>query len=513
VTPESSPAATPAAGRGADDARAPLGGSDDALVERGLAVSRAFDRDVVCVDLETTGGNAAWHRIVEIGLVEIDRDGTVREWSQLVNPGARIPTSIEEFTGITNAMVADAPRFEDVYREVLERLSGRLFVAHNARFDYGFLRSEFRRLDVRWSAKVLCTVKLSRRLFPEHPRHNLDAVMQRHGLECEARHRALGDARVLRDLLAVLARDVEAERLATTVEALLQETPLPPQLPEGLADELPECAGVYRFYGEDDVLLYVGKSINVRHRVLEHFAQDHRSSKEHELSRQVRRIEWTETAGELGALLHEARAVKQLRPLHNRRLRANAATWTLRLAPANHEADADDATPAPLVAEIVELDALDAAERDEVYGTFKDRKAAARALDEIVRAHQLCGRSLGLDDAPWDGVSSCFAFQLRRCKGACVGREPAKLHDTRVRLALAGLRMKPWPYRGRIAVAERDWRGEQDFHVLEGWRWLGTVRELDDAATVRDDAPFDADIYRLLKRFLAEPGLRIVELG
>jgi DNA polymerase-3 subunit epsilon len=468
-----------------------------------------FDRDLVCVDLETTGGNAAWHRIIEVGVVEIDRDGSVREWSTLVNPGARIPSSIAEFTGITNEMVADAPTFGDVHREVLQRLHGRLFVAHNARFDYGFLRSEFLRLDVRWTAKVLCTVKLSRRLFPEHPRHNLDAVIARHALDCEARHRALGDARVLRDLLGVLQRDVDPVRLRDTVEALLHETPLPPQLPPGLADDLPESPGVYRFYGADDALLYVGKSRNLRNRVLEHFAQDHRSTKEHELSRQVRRVEWVETAGELGALLHEAAAVKAEKPVHNRRLRGSDATWTLRLASA--EAAGAGSAERPARAEIVELDALEPHERDEVYGTFRDRKTAKRALDEIVRAHQLCIRALGLEE----GEGSCFAYQLKRCKGACVGREPPKLHDTRVRLALAGLRMKPWPYRGRVVVAERDWRGEEDLHVLDGWRWLGTVRDLDEARSVRDDeARFDADVYRILKRFLADPaGARVVELG
>jgi DNA polymerase III subunit epsilon len=352
-------------------------------------------------------------------------------------------------------------------------------------------------------------VKLSRRLFPEHPRHNLDAVIARHALDCEARHRALGDARVLRDLLGVLQREVDPVRLRDTVGALLHETPLPPQLPPGLADDLPESPGVYRFYGADDALLYVGKSRNLRNRVLEHFAQDHRSTKEHELSRQVRRVEWVETAGELGALLHEAAAVKAEKPVHNRRLRGSYATWTLRLASA--EAAGAGSAERPARAEIVELDALEPHERDEVYGTFRDRKTAKRALDEIVRAHQLCIRALGLEE----GEGSCFAYQLKRCKGACVGREPPKLHDTRVRLALAGLRMKPWPYRGRVVVAERDWRGEEDLHVLDGWRWLGTVRDLDEARSVRDDeARFDADVYRILKRFLADPaGARVVELG
>lgn len=465
-----------------------------------LHAADVLDRDLVCVDLETTGGNPAWNRIVEIGLVEVDRDGTVREWSTLVNPGVRIPPHIAEFTGITNEMVADAPAFEDVHREVLERLHGRLFVAHNARFDYGFLRGEFQRLDVRFRAPVLCTVKLSRRLHPEEPRHNLDAVIARHGLACEARHRALGDARVLRDLLAVLAREVEPARLTAVVEALLHETPLPPQLPEGLADELPESAGVYRFYGEDDALLYVGKSRSIRTRVLEHFAQDHRSTKELKLSRQVRRVDWTETAGELGALLMEARAVKAHRPVHNRRLRGTDATYTLRLVP-------NGSAPQPV--EIAELDALEAEQRAEVYGLFRDRRAAKRALDEIVRAHQLCAKAVGLEQ----GEGSCFGYQLKRCRGACVGREPALLHDTRVRLALAAQKLKPWPYRGRIAVAERDWRGLEDWHVLDGWRYLGTVRAREEAAELRDAAPFDVDVYRILQRFLADPGAaRIVEL-
>ena len=148
---------------------------------------------------------------------------------------------------------------------------------------------------------------------------------------------------------------------------------------------------------------------------------------------------------------------------------------------------------------------------------YRDRRAAARALEEIVRAHQLCARVLGLErGGGTDGATgSCFAYQLKRCRGACVGAEPAALHNARLRLALAAARLKPWPYRGRILVAERDWRGEQDLHVLERWRYLGTVREADDAGGLDVDAvPFDPDVYKILKRFLAAPaGARIIELG
>jgi DNA polymerase-3 subunit epsilon len=466
-----------------------------------------LDRDFVCVDLETTGGNASWHRIIEIGVVELDRDGTRREWSTLVNPGQRIPGPIEAFTGISNEMVAEAPAFEDVRRELLERLAGRVFVAHNARFDYGFIRAELARLDERFSARVLCTVKLSRRLFPQERRHNLDTVMARHGLDCSARHRALGDARVLADLLARLELELGRARVGAAIDELLLEAPLPPQLPPGLGDELPELAGVYRFYGEGDVLLYVGKSLNIRRRVLEHFAAEHRSAAERRLAEQVRRVAWTETAGELGALLIEAQAVKREQPLHNRRLRAAGAAWSLRLVGGGASASRLEA---------VELDAIDEAARAETYGLYRDRRAAMRAAEEIVRAHQLCARVLGVEPGGGadGGGGSCFGYQVGRCRGACVGRESGALHDTRVRLALASQRLKPWPYRGRVLVAERDWRGQEDLHVLEGWRYLGTVREAEDAAGLDPDAvPFDADVYRILKKFLASPGgARILEL-
>ena len=466
-----------------------------------------LDRDLVCVDLETTGGSATWHRIIEIGVVELDRDGAVREWSTLVNPGVGIPSSIAEFTGITDAMVADAPPFEAVHRELLTRLGERLFVAHNARFDYGFIRAELARLEIRWSAKSLCTVKLSRRLFPREPRHNLDAVIARHGLGCSARHRALGDARVLRDLVHCWRAELEPGRLGAAVELLLHEVPLPPQLPAELADELPESAGVYRFFGADGVLLYVGKSRNIRNQVLEHFARRPRSPTDARLAATVHRVTWTETAGELGAQLVEARAVKSEQPLHNRRLRTRSAPWTVRLRPVAGAASR---------IEIAELDALDECDRQELYGLFRDARSATRAVEEIARAHQLCRRVLGLEAAGSEGPDSgsCIAYQLKRCRGACAGREPAALHDTRVRLALAAQRLKPWPYRGRILVAERDWRGEQDLHVLAGWRYVGTVREREAANDLDADAvAFDADVYRILKRFLAAPRpAHIVEL-
>ena len=125
----------------------------------------------------------------------LDGGIVVEEWSSLVNPGCHIPRGITSITGIDTNMVAEAPRFEELGEAILRRLDGCLFVAHNAGFDYGFLRSEFRRIGMRFSAPRLCTVRLSRALFPEDHGHSLDALIARLGIVCDARHRALGDAR------------------------------------------------------------------------------------------------------------------------------------------------------------------------------------------------------------------------------------------------------------------------------------------------------------------------------
>jgi len=467
-------------------------------------MTRLLDGPLACVDLETTGGSAAYHRVIEVGIVLMEGGSIVEEWSSLVNPGCRVPMGIEQFTGITNAMVASAPAFGDIACEVMSRLDGRLFVAHNARFDYGFLRNEFRRAGLRLRAPVLCTVRLSRRMDPAVRGHGLDAVMERHGLSCSARHRALGDASVLAGLLALWRQQPDPDAVDAVVRELVQSPRLPPQLDPDLADELPESPGVYLFYGEGDALLYIGKSVNVRSRVLSHFDGDHRSGKELKLSRQVRRVEWVETAGEVGALLKEARWVKERAPLHNRRLRSAAETWTLRLED-THEG---------VRAQIVRLEeaATEGADPD-CYGTFRSRRDAAKALDQLVRAHQLCARALGMEE----GEGSCFGYQVGRCRGACCGLEPPALHAARARMSLAAHRLRHWPFSGRIGICERDWRGLEETHVFERWRYLGTVGSAEELERLpgAQETEFDLDCYRILCRLLERlpSRTRLVELG
>ncbi len=455
--------------------------------------SRSLRGPVACVDLETTGGMAAHHRVIEVGIVLLEQGEIVEEWSTLVHPGLRIPSSIVAFTGIDDSMVADAPRFADVVGEVRQRLEGRLFVAHNARFGYGFLRAEFRRLGVKFAAPVLCTVKLSRALYAEHARHNLDALMERFGLECTARHRALGDARVLPELMAAMESQRGVDAMQAAVTAALRETRLPSHLPPELADDLPEGPGVYLFRGAGGALLYVGKSRNIRGRVFDHFAAEHRSGKESKLTRQVRQVAWIETGGELGALLLESRLVKELAPTGNRRLRRHVGDCVVRL-----RRDAHGLRPEIVPIEDVEP-GLDA---DPVYGPFRAEKDAWRAIEGKAREAGLCLKSLGLES----GDGSCFAYQVGKCRGACVGKEPRALHDARLQMTLVPLQFKPWPFAGAIGIREpAPMAAGVQIHVIDRWHHLGTARDEEEVQALLHadrDAAFDADSYRIIGRAL-----------
>src|SRR5690606_12367704 len=330
------------------------------------------------VDIETTGGPAQLASITEVAVIQADEDG-VREWSTLIRPESRIPRHIERLTGISNEMVADAPRFETIANELFDRLHGRIFVAHNARFDHSHIKAAFRRMGVTIRPRVLCTVKLSRRLFPNERRHSLDHLIARHGLKTDARHRALGDAQVLWQFWETIHKNLPAAHIEDAVRFLLGRPTLPPFLEAAQIDALPDAPGVYLFYGENDIPLYIGKSTRLRTRVLSHFSADHGNDRELSLSQQVRRIEHITTDGELGALLEEARLIKALHPTHNRQLRRNRemCAWQA-------EADLFGGSSLRLVrAADMHPPSSDSGVPTAIYGFFRSRRAALERL----RAH------------------------------------------------------------------------------------------------------------------------------
>lgn len=458
---------------------------------------------LVFIDLETTGANPINDRITEVGLVEVTEDGKVDRWSTLVNPEAPIPSFIQSLTGINNAMVQHAPTFAEIAEGLLARLEGGLFIAHNARFDYGFLRNAFKQIGYTLRCDVLCTVKLSRKLNPQYTRHSLDALIERHSLSAETRHRALADADLIWQFWTKITRAPVSEEFEHILQQLLQRPTIPTHLDAAVLDEIPDTPGVYFFYGENNVPLYVGKSVHLRQRVMSHFSSDHRVYSDMRMANQIHRVEWQETAGEVGALMLEARLVKEMQPIHNRVLRRSRdlCGWQLR--------EQANGIVQPVLTYANELDFGRA---ENLFGLFSSRRKAEDKLRTLAEEHALCLVTLGLENRVQNG-KPCFARQLKRCHGACVGDEALADHHARLLEALHGLRVVTWPYEGAVALVETDAEGRTDFHVIENWCHIGTVRNdkaaLDLLRQTAQKPAFDADTYKILVRALLKDGADI----
>ena len=271
---------------------------------------------------------------------------------------------------------------------------------------------------------------------------------------------------------------------------------LPAQLPPGLADELPESPGVYRFFGEDGALLYIGRSNSLRSKILSQLADPRAGSREQKLAAQVQRVDWQLTAGELGAMLLEAQWIRSQQPRYSRHTRSNLESVTLRPDVAGR-------------VRIQRIDMLEPEDLAESFGVFHSDKDARKALVDIARAAQLCLKVLGLEESE----GSCFALQVGKCRGACAGKEPLILHAMRLKMALAALKIKSWPFPGRIALRERptgaflpDGTRGGEFHVLDRWMYLGSARSEEELAALgarRAYPAFDVDVYKILQRYFS----------
>jgi DNA polymerase-3 subunit epsilon len=259
----------------------------------------------------------------------------------------------------------------------------------------------------------------------------------------------------------------------------------------GLFADLPTLPGIYRFFGEQDELLYVGKSINLRQRVKSHFSARHRDKKEGRLCYLTRRIEHQVTAGELGALLLENREIKQRQPIFNRRQRRYRQLHTWRL-----EIDARGFLVPVLYRPLVDDDGW----QQDSFGLFRSPRQAKTMLDSKVRDAALCPRICGMETGRH---GACCAHQLGRCQGACCGKETRNSHNQRLRKTLEDQHIHAWPYSGMLVIREESPR-QTDYHLIDQWCHLTTLQRQPESAVITPDADasFDLDSYRMLIRFL-----------
>lgn len=444
--------------------------------------------NLAILDVETTGAAPPYDRIIEVGVARIEKGKVVKKFETLINPEVVISSFIENLTGIKNEDLSPAPIFSEIKSDLAELLEGCTFVAHNARFDYSFIRNEFKRIGISYSAKQLCSVKISRLLFPGFSHHNLDSIIERFGIKCQRRHRALDDALVVWEFLQKINESVGEEKLQKTFDAILKKPSLPPLLNQKDINNLPEKPGVYLFYSKSEIPLYIGKSVNIKDRVISHFINDTDSSTELEISQQVERIEHYVTSGELSALLLESQLIKKMQPIYNRKLR-----YARRLVTLRKKVTKDGY----FSLNIINGEEIKSDELDDVLGIFKSVKSAKEYLSKLSDENLLCQKMLGLQN----GKGPCFYFHLEKCKGACVGKENKEIFNAKFIMAFSKTKLKAWPFSGPILIMERS-DDISEALVFDRWCYLGKQSEYESSQEAL--AISDFDVYKILERFLRD---------
>lgn len=448
-------------------------------------------KKICFVDVETTGASFNYGRIIEIGVIRIEDGRIVQTFNSLINPHCSLPPEIELLTGISSAQLENSPSFYNIKNDLLAIFEDSVLAAHNARFDYAFLKTEFKRLEISFNAKLLCTVKLSRDLYPEYRHHNLDAIIERFNFSCQSRHRAFDDAKVLWDFYQLIQKKFPGDKLLESFKKVTKRPSLPTNISEKQLDALPERSGVYIFYGKDGMPLYVGKSINIRERVLSHFSSDTESQKEMSIVQQIESIETITTNSELGALLKESELIKSMQPLYNRALRYKKKIWVLKKREAQtissdyHQVD------------LIESGSIDPEETESILAVFKNKRNAKEFLVNIVKDYQLCEKLLGLEKVN----GGCFGYRLGRCKGGCLKKETPIKYNLRFEEAFFSSKIKRWPFAGPIIIS--DGVEEKDHFMIDKWCFIGRVSDEQDFENINfQEINFDMDTYKILKRHL-----------
>ncbi len=366
------------------------------------------------VDIETTGGYADNHRITEIAIYHHDGIAITDHFYTLINPGRSIPEYITGLTGITNEMVSQAPPFEKVADAIYNLLDGKIFVAHNAHFDYSFLKKEFEEAGIAWRAKKLCTVRLSRKIIPGLRSYSLGRLTESLGIEIRNRHRAAGDAEATAQLFSVLiSRDTQGH-ITQTLKHNSGETILPPNLPKEEFDQLPAKAGVYYFLNERSQVIYVGKANDIKKRIAGHFTGDAREWSRSNIRNEIHHITYELTGNELIALIMESQEIRRLWPKYNKSQKFKAEAWGVydyidRAGYHRFAANMVTRGSKPLI-------------------TLSSKGDAWNFLWEKVNEFSLCPKLCGLQATK----GACGNLEAGSCKGACTGAESVKKYNKRI---------------------------------------------------------------------------------
>ncbi|MEH0155563.1 exonuclease domain-containing protein [Limibacter armeniacum] len=369
------------------------------------------------VDIETTGGNAKTGKITEIALFVHDGEKVIDEFTSLVNPECDIPPFITSLTGISNKMVKDAPKFYEIAKKIVEVTEDCVIVAHNSEFDYSFIKQEFQQLGYKYRKNTLCSVEMSRRLIPNCQSYSLGKLCKELGIDLNGRHRAYGDAEATVKLFEMM---LEKEYVQAVMDEVMRydlyNAKIHANIKREVIDQLPDETGVYYLYDENEELIYIGKSKNIRKRILQHLSNTS-TQRAQRMARGVRNIDFVLTGSELIALLLESDEIKKHQPRYNRAQRKTKIHFGIYKA-------LDDKGYINFQVAPIEMG-------DHPVTTAFSRQEGTRLLEKMSERFNLCQKLCGL----YKAEKSCFQYQIKQCKGACVQEESVESYNQRAEKA------------------------------------------------------------------------------
>lgn len=421
------------------------------------------------VDIETTGAYAAANSITEISIHVFDGEKVTEKFETLINPGQPIPNYITAMTGISDKMVASAPAFEDVAEKIHRILHNKIFIAHSVNFDYSFIKGHLKESGFDLNVKKLCTVRMSRKIFPGFPSYSLGKLCDSLNIIINERHRAGGDTEATVKLFQLLLQNDKEGHIQKSLQRNSKEWILPPNVPKEHFDALPYTPGVYYFHNEKGKVVYVGKANNIRYRVNSHFSNNSESRQKQNFMRHVHAISFQPCGTELMACILESAEIKNRWPIFN----SSQKRW------------------------------------EDVYGIFvyEDQNGYQRlAIDKnrkrlnpvysfhyivdghaiirkLIKDFKLCPKLcfMQTDNATCEGINEGY------CKGACEQKEKPAAYNKRIQKAVDSLRSQP-----SFAIVDKGINADDRSCVLildgklYGMGYIPADAQLTDIETLKD---------------------------
>lgn len=437
------------------------------------------------IDVETTGQS---NRITEISIFKFNGDTVIDEFTSLINPETYIPQHITALTGIDDHMVADAPLFAEVADDIINITEGAIFVAHNVNFDYRVISGEFSRIGLEFNRKKLCTVRLSRRLLPGHKSYSLGKLCSALDINLVGRHRARGDAEATTILFELLLQQPEAsEVFKEFLNKNSKEATLPPNLPKEKFEALPDTAGIYYFKDKKGTVIYVGKAINIKKRVLSHFYS--KTKKAQDMVRETRDIDFENSGSELIALLMEDAAIKHHFPIYNKVAKRTIQSFAIfsyedRKGILHLASNKGRLVPNPII-------------------TFFNIRDLRSYVEKLCAKFNLCPKYCHLQES----VAECSHYSIQNCKGICRDEESVEDYNNRVLEAINHMSNQ----KDDIILKEKGRQAsETAFVMIKEGSYLGygfidnaeQINHMDDLHTHLIPQKDSVDIQKILRPYI-----------